>query len=70
MDYLASTEWLVLNAIQLPMKKNHQVVWDSLLDYGRLDWQHTLQDLNKTLDVAYEDVLRELTRFGVSKASL
>ena len=24
--------------------ETHQVVWDSLLDYGRLEWQSTLID--------------------------
>jgi hypothetical protein len=42
--------------------KNNQVVWDPLLDYGRLEWQCTLQDLEKNLDVAYDDVLREFDK--------
>ena len=46
-------------ASQRPLEKTHQVVWDSLLDCGRLEWQQTLYDLEKTLDVAYEDVLKE-----------
>ena len=40
-------------------KKTHQVVWDSLLHYGRLNWQQTLHDLEKAPDVAYENVLNE-----------
>jgi hypothetical protein len=47
-----------LNALPRPVKKLHQVVWDSLLGYGRLEWQRTLMVLEKTLDVAYEDVLK------------
>ena len=43
---------LVFNASQWPFEKTHQVVWDSLLDYERLEWQQTLHDLEKTLDVA------------------
>lgn len=39
------------------MEKTHQVVWDALLDYGYLEWQHTLKDLQKVMDVAYQDVL-------------
>ena len=39
------------------MKKTHQVVWDSLLDNGRLEWQWTLRDLDIAPNVAYEDVL-------------
>ena len=39
-------------------------MWDSLLDYGRLEWQQTLVDLEgkrkeKTPNVAYENVLKE-----------
>ena len=37
----------VLNALPRPVAKIHQVVWDSLLDYGRLEWQQTLMDLEK-----------------------
>ena len=36
----------------------HKVAWDSLLAYGRLEWQWTLTNLEKTLDVAYKDVLK------------
>jgi hypothetical protein len=42
------------------MEKTHQVVWDSLLDNGRLEWKQTLTDLEKTMDVAYEDFLEEI----------
>ena len=41
-----------------------------MIDYGRLRWQSTLQDLEKALGVVDEDVLNFLTRFGVSKVSL
>ena len=47
---------MVFNALQWPLKKTHQVVWDSLLDYGRLEWQWTLMDLDIAPDVAYKDV--------------
>jgi hypothetical protein len=40
-------------------KKMYPTVWDSLLDYGRLQWQQTLQDLQKAPNVAYQDVLKE-----------
>ena len=36
---------LACNASQWPLEKTHLVVWDSLLDYGRLEWQRTLHDL-------------------------
>lgn len=48
----------MFNAIQCMMEKTYQIVWDSLVDYGRLDWQQTLSNLEKALDVAYEDVFR------------
>ena len=41
-------------------KKTHQVVWDILIDYRRLEWQSILLDLEKAPGVAYEDALREL----------
>lgn len=34
-------------------------MWDSLLDYGRLEWQRTLTDSEKVPEVAYQDVLNE-----------
>jgi hypothetical protein len=39
------------------MKTTHQVMWDSLLDYGRLERRRTLHDFNKVPDVAYQHVL-------------
>jgi hypothetical protein len=40
------------------IKKNHEEekeedMWDPLIDYGRLEWQNTLQKLKKSLNVAY-----------------
>jgi hypothetical protein len=61
---------LVFDFIQCHVEKNHQVVWDSLLDYGGYEWQCTLEDLEKSPDIAYNDVLVHLTRIGVSNASL
>jgi hypothetical protein len=29
------------------------------MDYKRLEWQNTLKELDKSLDVAYQDVLSE-----------
>ena len=37
----------------------HQVIWDTLQDYGGIEWKHTLPDLEKALDVAYQDVFKE-----------
>ena len=42
------------------MEKTHQVVWDVVLEYGRIEWQDTLKNLQKSLNVAYQDVLDEL----------
>jgi hypothetical protein len=41
------------------MEKRHQVARDSLLDYGRLEWQWTLTNLERRPNVAYEDVLKD-----------
>lgn len=46
---------LVFNSIQWHVEK-HAKLWDSLLDYRRLEWQCTLLDLEKTLDIAYDDL--------------
>ena len=59
MDHMVSSNDLVFNASQWPLEKTHQVVRDSLLDYDGLEWQRTLHDLEKTLDIAYEDVLND-----------
>ena len=50
---------MLFNTLQWYVKKIHQYVWDSLLDYGRIEWKWTLMDLEKALDVAYQDVLEE-----------
>ena len=70
MDYLALVEWSSCNARQWLVEKTHQVVLDSLRDYGRHEWQRTLTDWEKTPYVAYKDVLKSLTMFGVSKILL
>lgn len=41
------------------VEKTHQIMWYSLLDYGRLEWQPSLRDLDEVVDVAYQDVLDE-----------
>lgn len=48
------------------LKKKYQVVWDSLIDYGKIDWQQTLSDLKKALDLA-KDVLREFDSISYAK---
>ena len=49
-------------------KKTHRFVWDSLIDYGRLERQSTLQDLEKALDIAYEGVLKEFDKVWCIKS--
>ena len=46
------------------------MTWESLLDYGRIEWQRTLMNLKKALDIAYQDVLEELIWCDVSKVLL
>ena len=41
------------------VEKTHQVIWDALQDYGRIEWKQTFSDLEKALGVAYHDVLSE-----------
>ena len=47
---------MVFNALQWPVDKTHQVIWDTLQDYGRIEWKQTLSYLTKAPDVAYQDV--------------
>jgi hypothetical protein len=42
--------------------ETHQIMWDSLVDYDTLEWQRTLQDLEKVVDVAYEDFLKDFDK--------
>ena len=53
---------LKTNTTHWPVGKQHQVVWDSLINYGILEWQRTLRDLKKVLDDAYDDFLREFDK--------
>jgi hypothetical protein len=41
------------------VEKSHQGGSDSLLDYERIKWQHTLTNFGKAPDMAYQDVLEE-----------
>ena len=54
---------LVSNDVNWLLHNVHQVVWDSLMDYDRIEWQRTLKGLAKAPDVAYEDVLKECDSF-------
>ena len=50
---------LVFNALQWTIEKMHKMNWDALHDYGRIEWQRTLSDLEKAHDVAYQDVINK-----------
>lgn len=36
------------------------MIWDVLLDYDRIEWQRTLNDLEKAQGVAYNDIMDEV----------
>ena len=44
---------------QWPIEKIRQVVWDALHGYGRIEWKQSPSNLEKLLDVAYQDVINE-----------
>ena len=50
---------MVFNNMQWPIEKTRQVIWDALQGYGRIEWKRTCMDLEKTLDVAYQDILNK-----------
>jgi hypothetical protein len=57
-DYLAPTEWSSFHDLQWPIEKTRQVSYDALqAEYGMIEWKRTLTDLEKCLDVAYQDAL-------------
>lgn len=56
MNYLAWTKRFGFDALRWPINKTHQVVCDSLIDYGRLEWQQTLAYLKTMFEAAYQNV--------------
>ena len=50
---------MMFNALQWPIEKTRQVVWDALQDYGKIESKLTLSNLEKGMDNAYQDVLNE-----------
>ena len=50
---------MVFNSLQWPIEKTHQVIWDALPDYDRIEWKDSFSDLEKAPDVAYQDILKE-----------
>lgn len=57
MNYLASIEWY---GLQWPLEKTQQVVCDSLINYGRLEWHCMGTHIEKVPNVAYEDVIHNI----------
>ena len=51
---------LALNALQWPIEKMYQAVWDNLLDYNGSEWKQTLSNLEKALDIGYRGILKEV----------
>ena len=41
---------LFIDSISWQAEKTHQIVWNSLSDYDRLEWQQILNDLEIALD--------------------
>ena len=52
------------------LKKTREVIWDTLQDYGRIEWKRTLNFLEEVPDVAYQDVLNEFNSMWGSKTLL
>jgi hypothetical protein len=59
-----TTIWFLIDVFQWPVEKTHTVIWDALQDYGRIEWQQTLSDLEKALDFT------NLMQYGESKILL
>ena len=59
---------LIMNKIlQWPIEKTRLVIWDALHDYDRIKWKRILADLEKAMEVAYQDVLYEFDSTWVVK---
>lgn len=48
---------LVLNNIKWHMDKVHWMVWESLMDFGKIEWHEMLQELAIALEVAIDNTL-------------
>lgn len=64
-DHLAPTKRCDFQHHFLTCGKMHQVVWNALVDYGCLEWQHMLKDLQKPQMLPTRMFLTKLIRFGV-----
>lgn len=45
--------YLVSNVVNRLLENVHQVVWDSLMNYDRIEWQRSLKELARAPDMAY-----------------
>ena len=45
--------WLGFQCCKLVVGDVHQVVWDSLMNYDRIEWKRSLKDLARAPDMAY-----------------
>ena len=50
---------LIFNELQWPIEKPHQIIWDALQDYGRIEWKRMLRDLEKASSMAFHDILNK-----------
>lgn len=58
---------MIFNNILWPLEKVRQVVEDPMMDYGRIEWKHTIRDLAKAPDIAYDDILDNFDSNGCVK---
>ena len=59
---------IVFTNMQWPIEKTRKVIWNALHDCGKTECKWTLRDLEKTLDVAYRDILNKSYLTWGSKA--
>ena len=65
---------LIFNSFYWSVEKTQHIVWDALLNYGRIEWQRALPRLSKTLRKLMMWLImifeKGLIMFGILKASL
>lgn len=50
----------MFNNIKWPTEKVHQEVWESMMDYDKIEWHKMLQGLAKAPNVVYDDTFINL----------
>ena len=53
---------MVFNALQRPIEKTHQTIWDVSHDYGRIEWQLTLSIHKKLQRLSTKMSLKKFIR--------